>query len=110
MRHTTMDSDCPQLESDGNANTEMYSSSFSSSQAQISKQNPEFVTCIDIKELTSLEFLLLFLLCLLSGQFSLLDLFLSLLSLLILLYCLLINKQTEKKTKDNISLVHINLV
>lgn len=91
VRHTTVDSDCPQLESGGNTNKQMCSSSFSFSQAQLSKQNPECFTCIDIKELTSLEFLLLFLLCLLSGQFSLLDLFFSLLSFLILLYCLLIN-------------------
>lgn len=107
-RHTTVDSDCPQLESDGNAKKAMCKSFFSSSQAQISKQNPEFVTCINIKELASLEFLLLFLLCLLSGQFSLLDLFFSLLPLLILLYCLLMNKQ--KKTKSDVSPVHKDLL
>lgn len=104
-----MDSDCPQLESDGNANRDRCSSSFSSSQTQVSKHNPASVTCVDVKELTSLEFLLLLLLCLLSGQFSLLDLFFSLLSLLILLYCLLMNKENKKKKqlKDNPNPVYI---
>lgn len=96
-KHAIVDSDCPQLESDGNANKDVCGSSFSSRQSQISKYNPASVTCVDVKELTSLEFLLLLPLCLLSGQFSLLGLFFSLLSLLILLYCLLMKKDNIKK-------------
>ena len=77
----------------------MFSLSFS--HTQVNKDDPAIVTCVDVKELVPLEFLLLLLLCLLPGQFGPLDLFFSLLPLLILLHCLLVGDETEKKESDS---------
>lgn len=54
------------------------------------------MTCVYVKEFAPLEFLLLLLLCLLSGQLGLLNLFFSLLSFLVVLHCLL-KRQREIK-------------
>lgn len=60
------------------------------SHTQVNRYDPTIVTCVDVKELVLLEFLLLLLFCFFSGQLGPLDLLLSLLPLLILLHCLLV--------------------
>ena len=71
------------------------------SHMQVNKHDPAIVTCVDVKELVLLEFLLLLLLRFLPGQFGPLDLLFSLLPLLILLYCLLVGDETEIKESDS---------
>lgn len=62
----------------------------------IHRQTKHQMTCVYVKELAPLEFLLLLLLCLLSGQLGLLNLFFSLLPFLVVLHCLL-KRQREIK-------------
>lgn len=57
------------------------------------------MTCVYVKVLAPLEFLLLLLLCLLSGQLGLLNLFFSLLPFLVVLHCLL-KRQREIKIRS----------
>ena len=68
----------------------------SDTNTQGNRKDKASVTCVDVEMLVLLEFLLLLLLCLFPGQFGPLDLLFSLLPLLILLYCLLVGKHTEK--------------
>lgn len=57
------------------------------------------MTCVYVEQLAPLEFLLLLLLCLLSGQLGLLNLFFSLLPFLVVLHCLL-KRQREKQRSE----------
>lgn len=74
--------------------------SFSHTQIWIHRYENAIVTCVDVKELVLLEFLLLLLLGLFPGQLGSLDLLFSLLPLLILLHCLLVGEQREKGIRE----------
>lgn len=89
-----MDSDCPQLDSEGSTNSDVaYFPLFHSITHTQRKQ--QLQTCVDIKKFVPLKFLLLLLLCLLSGQLGLLDLLFSLLPFLIVFHRLLMGETRE---------------
>lgn len=90
-----MDSDCPQLESGGNTNRNLWSVSLFS-HTQVIINDAAIVTCVDVKELALLESLLLLLFCRFLRQLGLLELLFSLLPLLILLHRLLVVGEEEK--------------
>lgn len=90
-----VDSDCPQQESEGNAKEETWQVSLQFIDMHINIYYAAKVTCVDVRELVLLEFLLFFLFCFLSRQLGPLDLLFSLLSFLILLHCLLLGKEVE---------------
>lgn len=85
ISYRSMDLDCPQMEPEWNTQTQHI---FFFSQKHTDRHKHQ-MTCIYVKELALLLFLLLLLFCLLPGQLGLLDPFFRLLPFLVILYCLL---------------------